>query len=92
MESQNHFSSEILNLSDLKPINSTFNMINESKKPIQMNLSIDFPKKTFTYIFQTNIETLYLLFIEPSFFPNIFFNKSKLISMKKNTTITERRK
>ena len=89
MESQNHFSSEILNLSDLKSINSTFNMISESKKQIQMNLPIDFPKKTFTYIFQTNIETLYLLFIEPSFFPNIFFNKSKLQSMKNNTTITE---
>ena len=89
MEPHNHFSSKQLVLSDLKSINLPFNKINESKKQTQSNLSNEFPKKTFTYKFQTNIEKLYLLFIEPSFFPNIYYNKSKIISMKNNTTITE---
>ena len=89
MEPHNHFSSKQLDLSDLKSINLPFNKINESKKQTQSNLSNEFPKKTFTYKFQTNIEKLYLLFIEPSFFSNIYYNKSKIISMKNNTTITE---
>ena len=89
MEPHNHFSSKQLVLSDLKSINLPFNKINESKKQTQSHLSNEFPKKTFTYKFQTNIEKLYLLFIEPSFFPNIYYNKSKIISMKNNTTITE---
>ena len=56
------------------------------------NLLIDnaqFPENTYIYIFHVDIELLFNIFILPEFLPNIFFNKSKILSMKNNTNFAE---
>ncbi len=49
----------------------------------------EFPENKYIYIFHVNLDLLFNIFILPEFLPNIFFNKSKITSMKNNTNIAE---
>ena len=48
-----------------------------------------FPENSYIYIFHINIDLLYNTFITQEFLPNIFFNKSKISSIKNNTNLAE---
>ena len=49
----------------------------------------EFPENKYIYIFHVNLDLLFNIFILPEFLPNIFFNKSKIASMKNNTNFAE---
>lgn len=46
-------------------------------------------QNSFSHVFNLSLDLLYSIFISPKFLPYVFFNKSELLSMKKNTDMAD---
>ena len=59
-------------------------MSSENKSNVQQATT-----QSFVHIFHINIEDLYTKLIDPYFVPDIFFQNSKLVSMKRQTNMAD---
>jgi hypothetical protein len=77
------------NLNPHLNISPKINKTSTCKKKYLNNNNNENFKKIFTHIFKIHIDTLFETFSQPSFLCNTFFNKTKIISISKNQSMSE---
>ena len=55
----------------------------------EKNSTMIVSQNSFSHVFNLSLDLLYSIFISPKFLPYVFFNKSELLSMKKNTDMAD---